>query len=319
MRVRSVYRMQCKNAESAGAQRRLGPSVVALAVGIYVFGTSVLARADSGEISIPATAVISRIEAAIRMLTATGPGAEIVSRAGKLWGGASASWVESGKIREGRVSRTDATLTRSWDPSTDAEVREREVVVNLRLDQPLQEISLDLAHELTHAVTQPAWDPYDPELRAETYVRNAIDGPGGEVDAILRECVSAFELERKGGVSISRCDRYRRDYEASGTIPRAKIVRDFYASGETFARIPEELRRRIPEITSDPPVYYSSTGESPYPLSLEREYEALNEVACSNTRSRLLRQAGALRAPAASSEQDPAVERARVFLDKRCR
>jgi hypothetical protein len=267
---------------------------------------------------------MARIAAAIRLIGATSAGDELLERARALWGDRPEAWLEQGMIREGRVSRTDATLTRSWDASTGVEFREREVVVHLKLDQPLQEISLDLAHELTHAVVQPAWDPYDPELRVENYVRTAIEGPGGEVDAILRECRAAFELEAAGKVAISRCDRYRNSYQANGRISREQVTRDFYASGKSFEKVPESVRRRIPEISMDDPIYFSSTGETPYPLVLVREYETLNEVACSNTRSRLLRQAGALRADAedmTASEPgtDPALVRAQEFLIKRCR
>src|SRR6185437_2497140 len=73
-------------------------------------------------------------------------------------------------LRWGEVSRTDAVLTRHFNPLTGVEARSREVTITIRQDQKLQDIVLDVAHELTHATERPDWDPYDPSLTAIKYI-----------------------------------------------------------------------------------------------------------------------------------------------------
>lgn len=97
-------------------------------------------------------------------------------------------------LRWDTASRTDAVLIRHFDPRTGIEDRERKVTVYLRANQKLEEVVMDLAHELSHAVAKPVWDPYDPQLSAGDYLYSSIEGPGGEIEAVSRECQVAHEL-----------------------------------------------------------------------------------------------------------------------------
>lgn len=185
----------------------------------------------------------------------------------------------------GRVSRTDAVLTRHYQPDTGQEVRERSVKVILRIDQALAESALDLAHELTHAVNEPSWDPYDPALTVGRYIQAALEADGGEIDAVEHECKTAREFVVNLGLKISRCDRYIR----GASVERSAIQKDFYRVGEAVGDVKSRLQdesKLFPFLSGDEPELYSATGSAPYPVALIREYEELNRVACENVRRR---------------------------------
>ncbi len=209
------------------------------------------------------------------------------------------------------VSRTDAVLTRHFDPKSGLEERNREVSVHLKRDQPLVDLVYDLAHELTHAVAGPNWDPYDPGLTASGYIWTALEGPGGEVDAVVSECRVARELA--GGDLVGRCLRYVRNAK----IDREKVREDFYRIGDWVTTLRKRLGSeavKFPLLSELPPRLYSSTGSAPYPVSLLREYDEITAVACDNSRRRY---AAASRGPA--SESDQAWESTREFLQNRCK
>ena len=116
-----------------------------------------------------------RLETALRILEHLPTGRDLLSRAKKFWNlGRTASL--RGVLKFGEASKTDAVLTRHFNPKTGEETRERQVTVYLRERQNLDDLVLDLAHELVHATTRPGWDPYDPRLTAGKYIWAAIEG-----------------------------------------------------------------------------------------------------------------------------------------------
>jgi hypothetical protein len=182
-------------------------------------------------------------------------------------------------------------------------------MIYLRRDQSLQETILDLAHEMTHAVSGPQWDPYDPNLTPGLYIKTAIEGTGGEVEAVLNECHVSEELAQRFGTKNARCEGYFRGL--TGDEAKAKILRDFYRVGQWREALSEGLNgeeKLFPHLSDQKPTLYSSTGNSPYPISLLREYEELTKVACSNS----VRRMGTLRKPASIRE---ATAR---FIARRC-
>ncbi len=204
-----------------------------------------------------------------------------------------------------RVSKTDAVLTRQFDQQTGEEVRTREVVIYLRHHDRFEDTVLDLAHELTHATFSPSWDPYDPDLDVITYVKNGIEGLGGEADALMTECQVGAELKILDGVSKTRCTRYgladsrprRMIASVSASISeggdlsaiKQRVVNEFYQVGSEFGRLGRLLGPRVSELThltKQPSELISSTGGASYPLSLYSEYEELNRIACVNTKRR---------------------------------
>lgn len=241
----------------------------------------------------------------LRLLRKSPSGEKLVQRAKKFWKIQTDGSLIA-KLKWGRTSRTDAVLTRHYDVTTGKEVREREVTVVLRQNQPLVEVTLDLAHELIHATETPQWDPYDPHLSVSDYIWTSIEGKGGEVAAVVAECQVGYELasiDRK--YRSSRCEKYRRIAETDERVypDRAAIRKDFYRVGKWKNGLVTELgneTQRFPELSEQAPNLYSSTGQAPYPVALFSEYQSLTRVACQNTLKRL-KQVG--RAPASSRQK----------------
>jgi hypothetical protein len=218
------------------------------------------------------------------------------------------------------ASRTDAVLIRHFDPRTGTEDRERRVTVFLKANQKLEEVVMDLAHELSHAVSKPVWDPYDPDLSPADYLLSSIEGPGGEIEAVSRECQVAFELQSYGSFDLSRCRRYlQASREGSAPVVKRDLIRaDFYKVGHWYVHLKEKLGNQIgrfPLLSSQSPRLYSSTGQSPYPYALLKEYEELNQIACENSRNRL--RSFSDRQPASAGNRDPS-RSVRLFLESRC-
>jgi hypothetical protein len=216
-------------------------------------------------------------------------------------------------VEPGPESKTDAVLTRRFDPQTGVESRERSVVVYLRLAQAPEDVVLDLAHELVHATARAAWDPYDPALTAGKYIHSAIEGEGGEVDAVALECKVALDLFPTRAQTSGRCGRYLG--VASRQISRDRVKEDFYRVGGWMPELRRTLGAEIrlfPVLRESAPRLFSSTGHAPYPVALYREYTELTRVACENTRRRTSAQA---RAPASLEGSRPGPD---AFLTQRC-
>ena len=244
----------------------------------------------------------NRLSDALEILIHVPTGKTLVQKALGLWN------LQNGEelmqvLKWGPNSRTDAVLTRHFNPKTGEEVRERQVTVYLKRDQNLEDLVLDLAHELVHATSRPGWDPYDPALTAGIYVRNAIEGAGGEVEALVAECQVGFELATRFGASAKRCESYVSQARSSG-IDRLKVTEDFYRVGKWSRELSERLGQEVkmfPKTSSATPRLYSSTGNAPYPIALLKEFEDITEIACRNTRRRT---------PASEASQ---------FIAKRCK
>lgn len=272
-----------------------------------------LAASPWGAASAAEATTRDRLLIALDILAHVPAGRELLGRAQRYWDIPRPEGLRK-VLRWGKASKTDAMLTRHFNPVTGAETRERQVTVYLREDQRLEDIVLDLAHELVHATSRPSWDPYDPQLTAGKYIWAAIEGEGGEVDAVESECRVGFEiLERYGAASPS--SRRCRGYVGGGErLSRDLIRRDFYRVGKWSAEIQARLggeRDLFPLLNPDSPRLYSSTGNAPYPVALYREYEEITQIACENTRKRVQ----ASRSPASGAPPDAA---APAFIARRC-
>lgn len=250
-------------------------------------------------------------------------------------------------LRWGENSRTDAVLTRQFDAKSKTETRKREILIYLKRKSAESNLILDFVHELTHAVSQPEWDPYDPLLTPERYIRTTLEGRGGEVDAVLTECQAGRELglvrvaqdlnralakdsgpleadEFRGEVAArgaspekDRCLRY---LGSDGKFSRERIADDFYAVGNQKVKIERRLGKALPRLSSSTPIFYSSTGNAPYPVALLEEYQEINQVTCRNSKRRIRALAAAepTGRGLASIPQDflRSIER---FISRRCR
>jgi hypothetical protein len=283
----------------------------------FAQGVSAQAPSDSRE----------RILTALALLDHSRSGHQLLEKAKQLWHVSSSDSLAE-MMTWGTASKTDAVLIRHFDPASGAESRERKVTVYLKKDQSMENLVLDLAHELLHAVSRPAWDPYDPSLNAVKYIRAAIEGEGGEVQAVEMECQVALEFVESpippfkgpawGRESRARCHRYW------GKNALSTIRRDFYSTGKWKADLVRDLgsdAKELPLLTDRKPSLYSSTGGAPYPAALYLEFKQINHVACENSRRReeSFVQAGVSRAPASVSEvQASQAQKTRAFLAARC-
>jgi hypothetical protein len=227
----------------------------------------------------------SRIHQAIEILLRVPTGRALIATAQKAWKIATPHDLTR-YLKPGTTSRTDAVLTRHYNSETGLETREREVTVYVRQEQSLDNIVLDMAHEMVHATSRPAWDPYDPDLTAVHYIKNAIEGLGGEVQAVQTECQVALELSTQYGMSMRRCKGY---LDKDNEINAEKIRADFYRVGKWQPDLAESLGSDIKllPISEDSPKLYSSTGNAPYPAALLQEFQTLTQIACENTRKRV--------------------------------
>ncbi len=219
------------------------------------------------------------IEKALAILTDVPAGRVLAQKAMQVWRSDGASGLVE-HFQWSEVSRTDTVLIRHFNPQTGVEERDRQVSIFLKEDQPSVEIVLDMAHEMVHAIARPNFDPYDPGLTVGKYIYTAIEGDGGEVDAVTAECEVALQLSGRLGVPISRCESYRN---------REQIRLDFYRVGNWLPELVQRLGGEVklfPILSAEAPRLYSSTGHSPYPFALLNEFDEITEIACSNTRIR---------------------------------
>ncbi len=233
----------------------------------------------------------TELEAALGALRSTQSGEELyVAAMRKL--GVENPWE---LFQRGDQSRTDAVLSREYDPETGNEVRKRRVRIFLKPGQRTQDLVMDMAHELTHAVAEAGWDPYDPDLSPSRYIRISIEGEGGEARALMNECRVGMELYRPETSSLRRCQRYlgRATESEAPRLDLQKIIDDFYRVGKWHTHLSRVLSREkdgqelLPKIRREEPMVYSSTGRAPYPVSLFKEHEEMTRTACRNSRKRV--------------------------------
>ncbi len=294
-----------------------------LAVGLFslVFSSDLHAQ-DSSDVR------LARITA---RLAESRTGRSLLERARKLWG---EDFLERGLVQFGRVSRTDAILSRQFDGETGQEMRKRETTVVLKDRQSDIHLLLDLSHELTHALSDPTWDPYDAQLTLSGYVVSIIEQSGGEIDALKNECQVALELSLKDIFQRSlfddRCSRYMNPF--TGRWDDRLLKQDFYRMGRHLNTMEREFPTAptlFPALSSEAAEFISSTGGVPYPLALAREYVVISQRACTNTRERLKDLSTDLSADLSSEPVQAALQASvqakkvmrnsiQEFLNKRC-
>jgi hypothetical protein len=253
----------------------------------------------------------NRFQEALRILNQLPVGRFLLQKALKTWKRKDVFSLQE-FFRWGETSRTDTVLTRKFNPKTGKEDRERQVTIYLKEDQSISEVVLDLSHELVHATSQPSWDPYDPMLTPGKYILAAIEGEGGEVDAVTTECQISLEIHQQSQEAIRRCENYVSLH--SHEISSEKVRQDFYRVGKWKSEIIQLLGSEIrlfPFLSSETPKLYSSTGHSPYPIALIHEFEEITQVACKNSLKRM-----DSIAPEETSLLQPNLEN---FILKRCR
>ena len=187
-------------------------------------------------------------------------------------------------IHEGNVSKTEISITRTRKGSEEQIAFHTQILIAKEKDPVFQ--ALDLAHELVHALS-PKQNPFDPKLNPESYVKQGIEGQGGEADAIAQECKVGKELPGLKE-SVSALIKARCQYVWQTESDSKKWKHSFYYLGQyyqEFLAVLEQIKE--PEakgwdqkIEVKSPLFSSAVAHKPYPLALLEEYVSITRTIC---------------------------------------
>lgn len=206
------------------------------------------------------------------------------------------------RIKMGEASYTESTFSRTYSLIDGKQQISLRHEVTLNRDLSLANAVVDLAHELVHFTEKGMLDPYRPGFELSQFIRNGIEGDGGELRALAVECRVAWALERdySGFPPHKLCERYRKP---GNDFAEAKAKLDYYALGSWFGRSGRRLKDEIPEISAHAVVFTSSYASKPYPVALAEEFAMTRKAACENNQRKyrlIASQSGAGRQPASS-------------------
>lgn len=139
------------------------------------------------------------------------------------------------------------------------EMSSMRVSVVLDSNKPDDELLVDLSHEMVHATYIRVSDPS--QIRLDEFLEQEIEGPGGEIPAVLAECDWIREETR---------DKSRQNECAQ--MSTASLRREFYSVGG-YERHPLFVNiQHYKNIMLSPAVFLASKDSLPYPISLASEY-----------------------------------------------
>lgn len=186
-------------------------------------------------------------------------------------------------VKPGRASFTESTFSRSYSLLDGKEQVQTNHEVTISQSLSLADAAVDLAHELVHFSEKQMLDPYGAGFTRKRFVVQGIEGQGGELDALAKECGVAWALERKYK-NFPRhllCQRYRGQ---GNVFQREQARRDYYALGAWQRFATDRLRKELPDLHAGEVVFTSSYAEKPYPLALAEEFASTRAAACANNR-----------------------------------
>ncbi|MGZ3656626.1 MAG: hypothetical protein ACXVB9_05460 [Bdellovibrionota bacterium] len=190
-------------------------------------------------------------------------------------------------VSAGNASSTEDLLTATLNAFDGEDHTGTAQQITLKKDLPLSDAVADLAHEIVHFTERPPFDPYRSGLVLKTFVRENIEGKGGELAAFATECKVAWEIE-KDDPSFPQhkfCQRYR--------LPGNKFAleaarHDYYAIGSWLTKASTSLKKNFPELTMSDPVFTSGISRKPYPISLNEEFSRTRIAVCDLNRKKYL-------------------------------
>jgi hypothetical protein len=189
------------------------------------------------------------------------------------------------KIKIGQSSYTESTYARTYSLLDGKEKIEllHEITLNRKL--PLSDAVVDLAHELVHFTEKEMLDPYKPGFELGQFVRMGIEGQGGELQALERECKVAWALQQEFAHFPSHrlCAPYRLPGDG---FNREQARRDYYALGSWYPRASKDLLQAAPLVSRKGVIFTSSYARKPYPIALAEEFASTKEAACANNRKK---------------------------------
>lgn len=187
------------------------------------------------------------------------------------------------QLHQGEASYTESTFVRTYSLLDGKERIELRHELTLSRHLTVADAVVDLAHELVHFTDKGMLDPYRPGFEMREFVKNGIEGPGGELAALKKECLVAWELERKyqNYPAHQLCASY---HAAKGAFDTGKAKRDYYAVGPWFYRTDSAMRKSLPEMNDAKVQFNSSYASKPYPVALAEEFRETKRAACANNR-----------------------------------
>ena len=195
-------------------------------------------------------------------------------------------------LLSGEGSLTDTTLVRRFSASNPTEVM-YETKSKVYLNRHLKTIDamLDLAHELTHFTYREAFNPYDHRFKLKDFIKQTVEGRGGEVDAYMVECKVLSELYPGDLENRSSCAKVLD--KNTGMLSKIKGMHEFYKVGNHYSNLKKDFKKfalnesELPQVTSESAAFISSAWGLPYPVAAVKEYANIMDHVCRNDQNRL--------------------------------
>ena len=197
-----------------------------------------------------------------------------------------------GSIEFGEGSITDTTLVRQFSisrPDVMNYKTQSKVIINRNL--MVVEALLDLAHELTHFIYRPPFNPYQKNFELKEFISATVEGQGGEVEAYLTECQVLRELFSRSIQSRFHCHNVIDPQ--SGQVSKLMGIKQFYRVGHYYNFFNRTLQESgieknlFPHVSQDEGVFISSAYDLPYPIAAIREFNQVMSRACANDQKRM--------------------------------
>lgn len=195
-------------------------------------------------------------------------------------------------IKQGGGSLTDTTLIRRFSVDNPDDISyETRSVVYINKDLGFFDAVLDLAHELTHFIYRRSFNPYSLNFSLEDFIKNTIEGTGGEAHAFVSECKVLQELFPSQLKKRKNCVTIYNENEGSFSVDSAS--REFYRLGSHYPNFIEkieshDLSGKFPHASTEQVAFISSAYGLPYPIAAYEEYITVLKRVCQNDKKRLI-------------------------------
>lgn len=193
-------------------------------------------------------------------------------------------------VKSGNGSLTDTTLIRKFTMGRPDQITyETKSVVYINDELTQFDAVLDLAHELTHYVYRQSFNPYEVNFSLAEFIKNTIEGRGGEVQAFIMECRVQKELFPTWVNDKFNCKKIK---DENGNFSFRQATKHFYQVGNYFESFDSVLKKhgirdQFPNITPEKTRFVSSAYGIPYPVAAFEEYLAVINKVCQNDKKRL--------------------------------
>jgi len=198
-------------------------------------------------------------------------------------------------IKVGDGSVTDTTLLRRFNPNNPLDVAyDSRALVYINKHLRTYHAVLDLSHELIHYVYRKDFNPYERNFSLSGFIKNTIEGSGGEAEAYLSECKVNLELYNLNNSEQNRC---REIFKSNNVGQQKKLaIKKFYQLGDYFKRFKDSVLKvdphvnldaEFPHISDTQVSFHSSAYSKPYPIASIEEFVTISQSACQNESRRL--------------------------------